>query len=481
MNKFIKYQAVSGIKWNGLSMGAVTAFQFITLAVLARLLAPSDFGLMGMVMVVIGFAQAFADMGISNAIIYRQDVAKEHLSSLYWLNILAGVIIFFVICVSVPLIVKFYQETRLNNLLYLTAVIFLITPFGQQFQILLQKELKFNDLAKIDIGASVVNSTVAIVIALSGFGVYSLIWGQLASATGKALMLIITGWRDWRPELHFSTQDLKGYLTFGLYQMGERTMNYISSNIDYIVIGRMLGPIALGYYTLAYQIAISPLTKVNPVITKVGFSIFAKIQNDNYKIRRGYCKLIKYISMLSFPMMGGLFLVAAEFITVVYGGQWEASIRVLQILCMVGIFKSLGNTVASVILAKGRADIGFYCNIIAAILLSIAVIAGVHWGINGVAFAILLMQLILFIIMQSIISKLINLRFKSYLKAIESPVICSTIMVLAGFSINYLMRNVHTPILLSATVIAGIIIYITTYYLRDKKTFLEVVALIRGN
>ena len=136
----LKQQAVSGVKWSGVSVGVVTALQFVDLAVLARLLSPSDFGLMGMVMVVFGFAQAFADMGISNAIIHRQDVTKDQLSSLYWLNILSGVIVFCVVCASVPLIVGFFHEPRLNNLLYLTAIIFLITPFGQQFQILLQKE-----------------------------------------------------------------------------------------------------------------------------------------------------------------------------------------------------------------------------------------------------------------------------------------------------------------------------------------------------
>ena len=105
----LKKQAVSGVKWSGISMGAVTGFQFITLAVLARLLSPSDFGLMGMIMVVVGFAQAFADMGISNAIIHRQDATKNQLSSLYWLNIIAGIIVFFVVCASAPIVVGFYH------------------------------------------------------------------------------------------------------------------------------------------------------------------------------------------------------------------------------------------------------------------------------------------------------------------------------------------------------------------------------------
>ena len=238
----LKQKTVTGVKWSGISMGAVTTLQFITMAVLARCLVPSDFGLMGMVMVVMGFAQAFADMGISNAIIHRQDVTRDHLSTLYWLNILAGIIVFCVVCASTPLVVVFYREPRLPNLLYLTAVIFLITPLGQQFQILFQKNLKFDGLAKIEVVTALVNATVAIGLAFAGAGVYSLIFGQLAATSAKVTLLCGMGWRHWHPSLHFAKRDLKGYVRFGLYQMGERTVNYLSANIDYIIIARFLGP-----------------------------------------------------------------------------------------------------------------------------------------------------------------------------------------------------------------------------------------------
>lgn len=159
-------------------MGVVITLQFITLAILARLLSPLDFGLMGMILVVIGFARLFADMGISNAIIYRHDATREELSSLYWLNILAGIAVFFIVCASVPLVAAFYHEPRLNNLMYLAAIVFLITPFGQQFQILLQKELQFNQLAKIEIIGSITNAMVAITLAFWEMGVFSLIWAS---------------------------------------------------------------------------------------------------------------------------------------------------------------------------------------------------------------------------------------------------------------------------------------------------------------
>jgi len=475
----LKSQAVSGGKWSGVSMGVRTALQFITLAVLARLLSPSDFGLMGMIMVVIGFAQAFADMGISNAIIHRQDATKDQLSSLYWLNIIAGIIVFFVVCASAPLVVGFYHEPRLYNLLYLTALIFLITPFGQQFQILMQKELRFNELAKIEIATSIVNSAVAIVLAFSGFGVYSLIWGQLAGTTTKVLMLLRTGLRNWRPGFHFSRRDLRGYLSFGLFQMGERTINYLSANIDYIIIGRFLGPSALGFYTLAYNLMIFPLTKINPIITKVAFPVFSIIQNDNDRLKRGYCKVINYISMLSFPMLAGMLVVAPEFIRLIYGTKWEPSIAVLQIFCFVGIFKSLGNPIGSILLAKGRADIGFYWNVFVVIMVSVAAIVGVNWGIVGVAVAILILQVPFFFIIQPIVNKLINLKFSEYFKAIQIPVVCSVVMLAGIVALRMIMSNISILPLFVVSVVAGMIIYISFYYIKNPSFLAELKSMLR--
>ena len=477
----LKSQTVSGVKWSGISMGAVTGLQFVTLAVLARLLSPSDFGLMGMIMVVIGFAQAFADMGISNAIIHRQDATRNQLSSLYWLNIIAGIIVFFIVCASAPLIVGFYHEPRLHKLLYLTAVIFLIIPFGQQFQILLQKEFRFNELAKIEIAASIVNSAIAIVLAFSGFGVYSLIWGQLVGTSTKVLILLNVGRRNWRPGFHFSKQDLRGYLNFGLFQMGEKAVNYLSANVDYIIIGRFLGPASLGFYTLAYQIVIFPLTKINPIITRVAFPAFSRIQDDNLRMRRGYCKAIRYISMLSFPMLTGMIVVAPEFVGLVYGPKWEPSIITLQILCLVGISKSLGNPVGSVLLAKGRADIGFYWNVFAVIATTIAIIVGINWGIIGVAVAILILRVPFFLIIQPVVNKLIDLKFGEYFKAIQIPAVFSVVMFVGIGALKMIMSNINTTPLFVIIIAVGMFIYTSLYYIKDPALFTELKLLLKGN
>lgn len=475
----LKENVISGVKWNGVSLGVITTLHFVTLAVLARLLSPSDFGLMGMIMVVVGFAQVFADMGLSDAIIQRQGVAESHLSSFFWINVSTGVVLFICIVLIRPIVVIYFKQVDLSKYLIFAAFIFLIMPVGQIFSTLLRKELKFKTLSKIEIAGMVVYSVFTVGLALAKFGVLSLIFGQLIRSLFTVCILFFIFRKSWLPKLHFSIKEIKSYLSFGAFQMGRKTVNYLSSNIDYIIIGGFLGPSALGFYTLAYQIMTFPLTKSNPVITKIAFPAFSKIQDDNSRIKRGYCKLINYISMLSFPMLAGMFVVAPEFVRLVYGERWAPSIIVLQIFCITGAFKSLGNLAGPILLAKGRADIGFYWNVFAAIMLSIAVIVGVNWGIVGVAVAILILQVPFFFIIQPIVNRLIDLKFSQYFEAIQLPFVCSVMMLAGIIPLKMILGNINVLLLFITTVTVGAIICTVSYYIKDRAIFLELKTMLK--
>jgi lipopolysaccharide exporter len=479
----LKRQAVSGVKWTAISMGTVTALQFVTTAVLARLLSPSDFGLMGMMMVVIGFAQAFSDMGISNAIIHRQEATRDQLSSLYWLNIIAGAVIFCGVCLGTPLVVGFYREPRLDNLLYLAALTFLITPFGQQFQILFQKELQFNRLAKIEIANSVIYSGVAVALAFSGFGVFALIWSVLASTTAKAVLLCGAGWHDWRPGFHFARQDLNGYLSFGIYQMGERTINYLNSNLDYLLIGSMLGAKELGYYTLAYNLIIKPSTIINPVITRVAFPVFSKVQDQTERLKRGYLKVLQLLATVNFPMMSGLAVVAPVAVPVVFGEQWLPSIILIQILTIVGLLRSTGNPVGSLLLAKGRADLGFKWNL----GLTVTQIPGLYLGAKtggavGVAVAFSILQAVYSIFNYIVLIRtIIGPCLGEYVATMSPALGMSGLMAVAVFFIAGLLRTTPAPIILIIQVLTGAVLFLGLMRCSQKTLLNEMKSLIFSN
>lgn len=389
----LKEQAASGVKWTGAATAITTGVQLCQVAVLARLLSPSDFGLVGMLLVIVGFAQAFADMGISNAIIYRQDATRQQLSSLYWLNLIAGIAVFFLVWASTPLIVRFYREPRLANLVFWVALTFLITPVGQQFQILLQKQLRFSQLARIEVAAAAGGATAGISTAILGHGVFALIWSQLAYALVKATSLAGLGWRTWPPALRFRLHDLRGYLGFGLYQMGERSVNYFMQRLDHLLVGLLLGAKALGYYTLAFNLVIQPVAKLNPIVTRVAFPVFAKVQNEIPRLRRGYMQVVSILSMTNFPLLIGLAVLAPLFVPVVFGEQWLPSVVLLEILAFVSLLRSQLNPVGSLLLARGRADLGFRWNAAVLCLHIPGIYLGARVaGVTGVAAGLLILQ-----------------------------------------------------------------------------------------
>lgn len=437
----LKEQAVHGVKWTTVSTVVTTVCQYVKLAILAHLLTTTDFGLMGMVMVIVGFAQAFADMGISNAIIYRQDSTQDELSSLYWLNIAAGIIVAGVVVAVTPLIVRFYHEPRLTSLIYWTSLVFLIIPLGQQFQMLLQKSLKFNRLAVVEMCAAIMGATVAITTAFLGFGVMSLIWGLIAESATKSLLFLIEGWKKWRPGLHFNRKDLKGYLSFGIYQMGDRSLDFYNSNIDYILIGRFLGPNALGIYTLAYQLIVTPLVRLNPIITKVAFPVFAKRQSEDDVLRRAFKEVSKMIALVAMPILVAIAATAPVLVPVVFGSKWKSAITVIQILVILGILKSLTNPVGSLWLAKGRADIGFKWNLFVAFITTGLYLLVVRNGIYAMALAESCLSCFLFIILLGLLNHLIKLKPLEYLGAVWRPAAMAGVMGAIVYCSYLLMRT----------------------------------------
>jgi len=476
----LKSQAVSGVKWSGVSMGVVTALQLVTLALLARLLSPSDFGLMGMILVVIGFARLFADMGISNAIIYRQDSTKEELSTLYWLNIMAGIVVFLIICAVCPLIIAFYHEPRLSNLIYLSSLIFLITPFGQQFQILLQKELKFKQLAKIEIMSSFANSGAAITLAVLGMGVFSLIWGQLAGVSLRVLLLCCWGWTNWRPYFHFSKKDLNGYINFGLYQMGEKAINYFNSNLDYMLIGSLLGARALGYYSLAYNLVLTPTSMINPVITKVAFPVFSRVQDDIEKLKRGYLKVLQLLSTLNFPMMAGLAVVAPVAVPVIFGKQWLPSIVLVQILTVVGVLRSIGNPIGTLLLSRGRADMGFKWNLALMVTQVPALYLGVKLGgTMGVAMAFAIMMCAYSVFNYIILVRaMLGPCLHEYVGSIWPSLWMSGAMSATVLFLGLFLRKLPNIPILIAQILCGITFYLCLMICKQKMLVFDIKGMI---
>jgi O-antigen/teichoic acid export membrane protein len=475
----LSVKAVSGIKWSSISQFGRQVMQWITTIILARLLSPSDFGLMAMVMVVIGFVSLFKDLGTSAAIIQQKSLSEELLSSIFLVNVAFGVLAMAVLFVLSPLAAGFYHEQKVTPLLKVLSLTFFISGLSILQQAILERDLAFNKLAKLEIIATLLGSMVGIGLAILGYGVWSLIYQSLTVVTMTTILL----WTSsvWRPKMIFHWTEVKSVSSYSLNLTGFNIFNYFARNTDYLLIGRFLGAQNLGYYTLAYNIMLYPLQNISTVIGRVMFPVFSQIQNDDAIFRSAYLKVASAIALITFPMMIGLWALAEPFVLTVFGLQWQPVILLLMILAPVGLSQSIGTTVGAIYQAKGRTDWMFRWGIAAGILVMIAFVIGLQWGIVGVATAYAFACFILIYPSFAIPFRLINLRVRDFGIVLWRPFLSSSLMlvVLFGFKAA-LPADLSDGLTLGILVPTGIIAYLLVSWMLNREQIRQILLIVRS-
>ena len=438
----LKVKAVAGVKWTSISSVLVALLQLGQMAILARYLAPIDFGLMAIVMVVVGFSSLFMDMGISSAIIHRQNITHKQLSSLYWLNLGAGLLVALLIYILAPTIGLFYEEEALTPLVRLLSLTFIISAIGNQYRILYQKELQFNHLAKVEILSAFVGFIVAVYFAGNGFGVYSLVYATLAKVVVANFLFLFSGLKKHKPSLHYKHSDIKSMIGFGMFQMGERSINYFNSQFDTILIGKLLGAESLGVYTIAKTLVMKPAQIINPVITKVTFPVMAKVQDDEIKLRSIYLKTINYLCSINAPIYIAIAVLAEPVVLLLFGDKWLDAVPILQILSVYYILRSTGNPIGALQLAKGRADLGFYWNTLMFLFFPATIYFGSFFGLQGVAYSLVLLSMLFSIPnWYYMVRPLCGAKFVEYFFQILMPIILATMSTTISLSFFLILKN----------------------------------------
>lgn len=467
-----KERAISGVKWTAFSTATNSALQILQLAILTRFLDPSDFGLMSIVLVVIGFSQSFMDMGVSNAIIHYQDVSRERLSSLYWLNVIAGLVLFVLVALLAPLTAAFCREPRLVELILSVSAIYLIQPFGEQYRVLLQKELRFDVIARCEVAAKLVSFILAVILAYSGAGVWSLVLGYICNVVAFTLLYVVIGLNIHRPQFRFKRDDMRGFLQFGLFQMGQRSVNYFGAHVDKLLLGRIVGMEMLGYYSLAWQLVLMPLMRINPIVTRVAFPIFAKVQHRNDVLSRYYSKTVSILMTVNFPILFGLFIVANELVAVVYGEDFGRVAGLLRILSLVGLYKAFGNPNGPVLLAKGRADVGFYLNVFWTVVVAVSCygFAKLLMTPESVAYA-QIFALVVGWVPFYYVHKIAGVNYRPIVKHMGKLTLISAAMVAAVYA-TILLVTVDVRVKLIIEVATGAAVYTALVWMTDRETFM---------
>ncbi|MDR0196186.1 MAG: MOP flippase family protein [Myroides sp.] len=414
----IDNQIKKGLGWTTISTIVIAVVAIVKISVLARYLDKSDFGLMAIVTFVISFMELFNDFGVSIGILHKQEISKNEYHSLYWINLVISIFLFGILAILSPFIAMFYDMPQLKDLLILIGVNLIISGIGRQFKTIEQKELRFNYIAKVDMLGAIISLGFAIYLAVSGYGVYSLVYSLIIQFAVVNICYFLNGIKKTGLSFHFSLKETVPFLKIGIYQVGGQVANYFNRDLDVLLIGKFFSPSVLGSYSLAKQLVFRPFQFLNPIILRVASPVLARFQNDINELRRRYLEMLNIISLLNIVVYCLLIIFAPLVISILYGNSFENIILLVRLLSIYMIFRAIGNPVGSLVIATGRTDLDFYWNILLLLIMPMFIYVGSLFDVVGVAISLIVSMLVLYIPAWKVfINKLINVSLYDYLKA----------------------------------------------------------------
>lgn len=415
----LKKQTISGVKWTTISTVVLMVVSLLKISILARFLDKSDFGLMALVTFVLGFMNLFVDMGLTSAILHKQQISKQEYASLYWINIIFSIFIIGVIYVVSPLISAFYDEPELTILIPLMSLSIIFSAVGQQYKTISQKELQFKYIAFVEILGGACGLAVGVVMAIKNFGVYSLIFGTLTQYFISNILFFLKGLFRGGLLFHFNYKETQLFLKIGLYQVGGQAINYINKDLDVLIFGKFFGMDLVGGYSLAKQLVFRPAQVINPIMTRVATPALSKIQNDIFSLKSNYLKLINVISSVNIPIYLCIIIFAQFIVLAFYGKEFSSIVPFVQLLSVIMIVRSLGNPVGSLIVATGRTDLEFKWNVFVTTIVPIVIFVGAQFSILTAVVFLTITRVILFVpAWKLLVNKLTGITLKEYLNNI---------------------------------------------------------------
>jgi PST family polysaccharide transporter len=474
----LSLRTTNALKWSLISHFVEQLLQLIIFVFLARLLDPKDFGLVGIIAIFTNFAFLVSDLGFSAALIQRKDIGKHHLDAVFFLNIVIGLLLTALfICVS-PLIAALYDEPSLKLLTSITALSFVIASLSNANIALLRRQMNFKHIAIIQTASLGGSGIASILLAFLGYGVWCLVFQSLVFQSIRTLVTWI--FSDHKPHFKINEDARKDLFSYGLNLTGFNIFNYWVRNADNFLIGKMIGPYALGIYSKAYTSMTLPILQITDVVSRVMFPAFSSIQTDVNKVKMMYLKVIRCIALITCPMALGLLVIARPLVLVVLGDKWVEVIPILQILCIIGAIQGVSSSMGLLFTSLGRTDLMLRWGIFSGVTYIIAFLIGINWGILGVAIAYVVNgYLVLWYPAWTIPGRLVNLTFLDMLKNISGAIICSIIMAVSvWFFAGGLSPFLPLVFSLAMQIIFGGVLYITLIHVFHLRGYHEIRAFL---
>lgn len=475
MSDSLKSKTVKGVVWSSIERFSTQGVQFLIMIIMARLLTPKDYGLIGMLAIFLAVAQSLIDSGFSQALIRKQDRTDVDNSTVFYFNIVVSSALYLILFIAAPFVADFYNQPELTSVMRVVCLGVILNSLAVVQRALLTVRIDFKTQAKASLSAAVISGCIGIVLAYCGFGVWSLVVQQLLNLSVNTLLLWI--FSKWRPIAVFSWKSFHELFAFGSKLLASGLLDTLYRNIYPIVIGKLFSASSLGHYTRAQQFSEFPSSNVTGIIQRVTYPILCGIQDETERLEAVYRKFLKLSAFIIFPLMIGMSAVARPFIDIVLGTQWGFCGQLLQIICFAMMWYPIHAINLNLLQVKGRSDLFLRLEIIKKILGITVLCITAPFGLVVMCYGQIFNSIVALVINTYYTGKLINVGFIRQMKDLLPTILLSLTMFGAILLVNdFIEVNMHRLII---GILVGIIVYASGSYIFKFKELQTLFSLIR--
>jgi O-antigen/teichoic acid export membrane protein len=476
----LRGQVFSGLAWKVLSQVVGQGGRLVVAVLLARLLAPRDFGLAGMCLVFSSLVLVFSDLALGAALVQREKLGDNDRATAFWTSVGAGIVFTLVGLAAAGPLAAFYNEPDVKPLLMVLSSTFLISSIATTHEALLVRELQFRAVELRVMVGLLFGAAAGVITALQGGGPWAIIAQQVTTALVTTILIVKRS--PWRPTLRFSRAALRDMGGFSGFVLGHRLLYYIHRNADNLLIGRFVGAAGLGIYGLAYNVMLIPFSRIAGPIQQVLFPAFSRMQDQPERIAALWIRATRLVGAISIPALCGLVVVAPDFVPVIFGDRWNDAVPLIQILAWVGLLQSLQTLNTEILQARDRTSTIFRFSLVFFVAHLVAFVVGLHWGVVGVAAAYAISSTLVEPVFTWLTARAVGISplrlVQSFWGVIQASVVMgATVYVLRSVLVN---AGAGEFVRLMLCVLAGILVYVPLCAWRQPELLDEIRRLRRG-
>lgn len=476
MGESLKNKTVKGTIWSSLERFSVQGIHFLVMILMARILTPADYGIVGMLAIFIAISQSLVDSGFSQALIRKQDRSEIDNSTVFYFNIAVGIVLYTVLYFCAPLIADFYNEPLLVPVTRAIGLSVIFNSLNVVQRALLTVRLDFKTQAKASLAGAIFSGAIGISMAYTGFGVWSIVWQQLSNLAIITILLWI--FSHWKPIWAYSWRSFRVLFNFGSKLLASGLLDTLYRNIYLIVIGKFFKASDLGYYTRANQFTDFASSNITGIFQRVTYPVLSTIQDDDARLTDVYRRLLRTSAFIIFPLMMGMAAVARPMILSFLTKEWLFSAVLIQILCLSQMWYPVHAINLNLLQVKGRSDLFLKLEVIKKIIITITLCVTFPFGLIAMCWGMLANSIICLVINTYYTGKLINLGFFSQMKDLFPTLLLS----FATGAIEYLTVSnlqINSWLALGLGIIEGVSIYVIAAKLLRFNEFSELLSIVR--